>query len=104
VRGDLRDDLHGALPAGRADSLGKRIGGRGDVVVDAIVVLRQVSGGAEKLPYQGDPSTPYGVGQEPKVADAHEALGQSVKEKAARELDAVEGHDACAVAMGIVLP
>ena len=39
------------------------------------------------------------VGQEPEVTNAHEAIGQDVKQEAADELVNLERHGASAVAM-----
>ena len=43
------------------------------------------------------------VGQQTKVADAHEASGQHVKEEASQELAGAQSHDALLAAAGIVL-
>ena len=44
------------------------------------------------------------VGEQPEMADAHEAFGQHMEEEAAQELGGIESHDALLAAMGIVLP
>jgi hypothetical protein len=44
------------------------------------------------------------IGEESVVANAHEGLGQDMKEKAAEELDGIEGHDALSISVGVVLP
>jgi hypothetical protein len=46
---------------------------------------------------------PNAVGEEPIVADVHEAGGQDVEKKPADEFDSVEGHGSLAVSVGIVL-
>ena len=42
------------------------------------------------------------VGQQTKVADAHEASGQHVEEEASQELAGAQSHDALLAAAGIV--
>jgi len=44
------------------------------------------------------------VGEQAIAADAHEALGQYMQEKAAEEVHGVEGHDALLAAVGIIAP
>jgi len=44
------------------------------------------------------------VGEEAKVANAHETLGQNMEQKTAQEFIGVQSHDASLVAMGVVSP
>ena len=43
------------------------------------------------------------VGEQPEMADAHEAFGQHVEEESAQELHCVQGHDALLAAVSIIL-
>ena len=43
------------------------------------------------------------VGEQPEMADAHEAFGQHVEIESAQELDCVQGHDALLAAVSIIL-
>ena len=43
------------------------------------------------------------VGEQPEMADAHEAFGQHVEEESAQELHCVQGHDALLAAVRIIL-
>lgn len=44
------------------------------------------------------------VGEEPAVADAIEAAGEHVQQKAPDQLVGIERHDLCFVAMATILP
>ena len=44
------------------------------------------------------------IGEQPEMADAHEAFGQHVEEESAQELHCVEGHDALLAAVSIIAP
>ena len=50
-------------------------------------------GGVEMDPAQGEGLTAVAVGEQTKVAEFDEAGRRDVKQKAADELDRVEGHD-----------
>jgi hypothetical protein len=60
--------------------------------------------GDEELAQAGELMRAHGVGQESVMADADEAAGQDVKEKATEEGGGVEGGESGGVAVGAALP
>src|SRR5690242_14811945 len=52
------------------------------------------------VPASGSSET---VGEQPEMADAHEAFGQHVEEESTQELHCVQGHDALLAAVSIIL-
>ena len=58
----------------------------------------------EELAAPGELGRPGAIGEQPEVADAHEAIGDDVEQKAADELRGLQRHDLDAIAVGVVLP
>jgi hypothetical protein len=58
----------------------------------------------QELETEGQKLSATAVGQETEVADAHEAWGKGVEEKAAQELVHRQGHQALLVGVGGVSP
>ena len=58
----------------------------------------------QRLPYRGQESLARGVGQPAIVANAHEAVGQDVEQKATQKGLSLHGGDPGGVAVGAVLP
>ncbi len=90
----MADGTAGDVEAGQAQHQGvhrlDRAGGRGGLGQD-LAAARELGG-------------PGAVGEEAKVADADEAVGDDVEEEAADELRRLQLHHLDAIAVGVVLP
>ena len=58
----------------------------------------------EQSARQGQQLFAEAVGEQAIAADAHEAFGQYMQEKAAEEVHGIKGHDALLAAVGIIAP
>jgi hypothetical protein len=65
--------------------------------------LRLAQGDRQQTPAVGEVLCPHAIGQQPEVADAHEAGGNRVQQKPTEELISVQRHDAGPVGTSIVL-
>ncbi len=58
---------------------------------------------SQQLSCQRQAAASETVGEQPEMADAHEAFGQHVEEEAAQKLGGRQGHDALLAAVSIIL-
>ena len=58
----------------------------------------------EELAAPGELGLASAIGEQPEVADAHEAIGDDVEQEAADELGRLQRHHLEAVAVGVILP
>lgn len=96
--GEPFNDVHGSATSGTVPACRRLVfAGRSGR-------LRVVSGVLEQEEAKRQKRSALPVGEEPEVADAHEAAWQEVKKKAAQELIDVQGHEALAVAVCGITP
>ena len=97
-RRQVSDDPQATFPAQRTRVAVERSGALG-FGARLAGLLGDVEGRTDLLDALGATT----VGEKAEVTDAHEALGQDMKEEAAQELLAREGHDFVAVVVAVVL-